>query len=278
MTNDQRMVDVGLLEYALRVIELSTPDYEDWRTQADKLRAIIDGPGVEPVAYLYKVLTIGKGLSTEFAAIEYHLQDGEKLIWKKPLYLAAPSAPVPSDDQGPLDKSRLKRLVTQVFGEGWHIIPPSAPAHNETAELCAWRSRFPQFEYRPQDECVALRIESDKPAAPVQATPVAYHDKDQLEGIAWCPGYPEKLKDISPLYTLAPVQAVPDWQPIETAPKDGSVFLAFTADFSSGVRFNCLVQEARWSGTSPYDLAGHFQSRNGQIVTHWMPLRNHPRR
>lgn len=32
------------------------------------------------------------------------------------------------------------------------------------------------------------------------AQPVAFHDKDQPNGIAWCPGYPEALKDITPLY------------------------------------------------------------------------------
>lgn len=25
-------------------------------------------------------------------------------------------------------------------------------------EIAAWRARFPQYEYRPQDECVALRM------------------------------------------------------------------------------------------------------------------------
>lgn len=29
---------------------------------------------------------------------------------------------------------------------------------------------------------------------------VAYHDKDQPNGVAWCPGYPEKLPDIVPPY------------------------------------------------------------------------------
>jgi hypothetical protein len=29
---------------------------------------------------------------------------------------------------------------------------------------------------------------------------VAYHDKDQPNSIAWCPGYPDGLFDISPLY------------------------------------------------------------------------------
>jgi hypothetical protein len=31
-------------------------------------------------------------------------------------------------------------------------------------------------------------------------TVVAFHDKDQPEGIAWCPGFPEALRDITPLY------------------------------------------------------------------------------
>lgn len=34
-----------------------------------------------------------------------------------------------------------------------------------------------------------------------KAKPVAYYDKDQPFGIAWCPGFPGKLKDITPLYT-----------------------------------------------------------------------------
>lgn len=38
--------------------------------------------------------------------------------------------PVESDDQGQFDKSRLKRLVTQVFGEGYQIVPPSAPVQS----------------------------------------------------------------------------------------------------------------------------------------------------
>lgn len=29
------------------------------------------------------------------------------------------------------------------------------------AELAAWRSRFPQYEYRPQDECVALKLKQE---------------------------------------------------------------------------------------------------------------------
>jgi hypothetical protein len=32
--------------------------------------------------------------------------------------------------------------------------------------------------------------------------PVAFHDKDQPEGIAWCPGFPGVLRDITGLYNL----------------------------------------------------------------------------
>ncbi len=66
------------------------------------------------------------------------------------------------------------------------------------------------------------------------------------------------------------------WQPLATAPKDGTIFLAFTADFEYGVRFNYKVQEAKWSGKTPDDRVGHFQSDNGQMVLYWMPLPESP--
>jgi hypothetical protein len=39
-----------------------------------------------------------------------------------------------------------------------------------------------------------------KPPLGPKDTVVAFHDKDQPEGIAWCPGFPEALRDITPLY------------------------------------------------------------------------------
>jgi hypothetical protein len=76
--------------------------------------------------------------------------------------------------------------------------------------------------------------------------------------------------------SLDGIRTMSEWQPIETAPKDGRRFLAFTADFQYGRRFNERVQEARWSGKTPDDLIGHFASDNGQIITHWMPLPHPP--
>lgn len=37
------------------------------------------------------------------------------------------------------------------------------------AEVLAWRERFPSYEYRPQDECVALKLKAPQPAEPVDA-------------------------------------------------------------------------------------------------------------
>ena len=30
------------------------------------------------------------------------------------------------------------------------------------AEVLAWRARFPEYEHRPQDECVALKLKQEK--------------------------------------------------------------------------------------------------------------------
>lgn len=68
------------------------------------------------------------------------------------------------------------------------------------------------------------------------------------------------------------------WRPIESIPPefmDGRKFLAFTADFMYGQRFNECVQEGKWIGKTP--SGGHFASSNGQIITHWMPLPEPPK-
>jgi hypothetical protein len=64
------------------------------------------------------------------------------------------------------------------------------------------------------------------------------------------------------------------WQPLDTIPhefRDGRWFMARTADFENGRESNARIQKARWSGETPDDPSGHFASRNGQMVTHWMP-------
>jgi hypothetical protein len=82
---------------------------------------------------------------------------------------------------------------------------------------------WPPAPTTPAQEPVELEVKLE------QAGPVAVHDKDQPNGIAWCPGYPEKLEDITALYTtpqptalldqrLVPVQG---WKlvPVEPTPE-----------------------------------------------------------
>lgn len=169
--NDQRMVPVELLRPFVALLQAHNDQGDDSRpvfainnaliTLGDlrKLRAIIDGPGVEPVSNAEfcphcnpcrnsERIAKAEKLNIEYDAalrsvISYLSSGGYSDITDKPFLLidplnaeeklrwgiddlAAPSAPVPSDDQGPFSKGRLKRLVTQVFGEGWQIVPPEA--------------------------------------------------------------------------------------------------------------------------------------------------------
>lgn len=80
--NDQRMVDVGLLEEVVAFCEF-------WKQERglslrDKVKAIIDGPGVDPVAWIHP-MDVGR-----FPSVQFERLNDEML----PLYLASPSAPV----------------------------------------------------------------------------------------------------------------------------------------------------------------------------------------
>lgn len=44
------------------------------------------------------------------------------------------------------------------------------------AEVLAWRERFPSYEYRPQDECVALKLKAPQPAEPSGAPTLHNND------------------------------------------------------------------------------------------------------
>jgi hypothetical protein len=66
-------------------------------------------------------------------------------------------------------------------------------------------------------------------------------------------------------------------QPVDTAPRDGTEFLARVMDrhpFSAGPEYRWDL--AKWSGKTPDDHLGHFASRSGSIVTHWAPLPEKP--
>lgn len=106
-------------------------------------------------------------------------------------------------------------------------------------------------------------------AAPEPVAPVAFHDVDQPNGIAWCPGYPKKLRDITPLYTTpptAPLREPAEWQPIETAPRDVLVDIL-------------MPENRRYAGCHWDSICGEFRNIThcGTLIrlrgaTHWMPL------
>lgn len=64
------------------------------------------------------------------------------------------------------------------------------------------------------------------------------------------------------------------WQPIETAPKDGTSILISTLGSTSIASWN---GRGHWNlevdpQTLAYDSAGEIQTVNHNWVTHWMPL------
>lgn len=73
-------------------------------------------------------------------------------------------------------------------------------------------------------------------------------------------------------FYAAPVAQAEPWQPIETAPKDGSGILVTAAGFSYAVEWS---DEFDWWCVDDNKL-GPFRLR-GQAPTHWMPLPQPPK-
>ena len=73
-----------------------------------------------------------------------------------------------------------------------------------------------------------------------------------------------------------------EWQPIETAPKDGTPFLTFSADAQAnpqesalGIKSTPALVMAWLAGdVEPYpvDEHGDWHDFHGYMPTHWMPL------
>lgn len=84
----------------------------------------------------------------------------------------------PAGGSAKSDTQMLGDLLARIHRDGGHYVMEHGfekAAADAEAKVIAWLARD-------------------------DAKPVAYHDKDQPNGIAWCPGYPEGLRDITPLY------------------------------------------------------------------------------
>lgn len=75
-----------------------------------------------------------------------------------------------------------------------------------------------------------------------------------------------------------------DWQPIETAPKDGTEFLAFdsrTRKMDVCEMSNIITREPLWV-CRPVQMDGEYGPDNSDFgyewkdITHWMPLPKPP--
>lgn len=55
-----------------------------------------------------------------------------------------------------------------------------------------------------------------------------------------------------------------DWEPIETAPKDGTYFLGYEEDYG--------VHKCRWDKNHDGGVGGFRNTRHGWSPTHWQPL------
>lgn len=102
----------------------------------------------------------------------------------------------------------------------------------------------------------------------------------------WLKANPKNVERYTaPLYTLDQLteayeagkrDAIPEWQPIETAPKDGTAFRAY-ADELVDLDFNpCGSVEAVWNGEEFIGCVWNGQQDTwyGKAInpTHWMPL------
>jgi hypothetical protein len=74
-----------------------------------------------------------------------------------------------------------------------------------------------------------------------------------------------------------------NWKPIETAPRDGTWFLAFWPQYRIGPwEYRSLVMQTEWVFDADDNSWGFESGENyadefdGDAPTHWMPLPNPP--
>jgi len=66
-------------------------------------------------------------------------------------------------------------------------------------------------------------------------------------------------------------ETIIDWQPMETAPRDGTPFMAWCGETGRQG-----IDTARWSGKEPRDPSGHFKTQYGWIPMAWVPMPKPP--
>lgn len=113
--------------------------------------------------------------------------------------------------------------------------------------------------------------------------------RDQFETLF--PGNPSQYKASAWDGFLACARALePKWQPIETAPKDGRMFLGYVdaitrGEDDDGRQFEVNSSEidfCQWHAHAEVPEGGWFENMMGSIgdqqhITHWMPLPEQPK-
>jgi len=99
--------------------------------------------------------------------------------------------------------------------------------------------------YEPSDRADAEKATDEKLSAQMDAAIAAYEAE-----------------------AVQPVQAAPNWQPIETAPKDGKESLFYTEEMGQVVMY--------WEGRDKRWETG-FNEGDSLTPSHWMPLPAAPR-
>jgi hypothetical protein len=66
---------------------------------------------------------------------------------------------------------------------------------------------------------------------------------------------------------------VDDWQPIETAPKDGTRILIASKEGVASASWSCCIH---WDPAGDWSDSDEYATPAGHEITHWMPLPEPP--
>jgi len=100
--------------------------------------------------------------------------------------------------------------------------------------------------------------------------------QDQLDQEGLMVGVSRQALDEVLTY-LAATRAEPQWQPIETAPKDGTEFMAWwEGEFEPKVRFDQEIERYEFFGRIDYDQDG-WSDEYIKGPSHWMAIPTPPK-